>query len=396
MKMDPEMCKNMRMFFDEDCLDTKSGTRLTERSVKAKFAVMENGLAAVFTDGDYTNGPRPGDRWALSYHATVIASGTIGLRDHGEDVPKKDRYAITVTDLGTQRTFTEVPFKSWIDDTFCNMLCARVGTGAGQGADRDMCLKKIPWRRVGIVHLGLRANLNAILTQHKSCTDERERSTQKRKRLNIPTAADPPEKRAACSPPAEMPSMQLAPATSPALDVDDYDEQCTEPAQLVLALSRESPVQAHDDVGMRRAMGLDNPFREVFEHQAQLSRLMAEQMAENAELAKTNRDYAAQLQQQLRAKQCLELEVSALRRCEREVAQKYTALQSSGARDYAQIVALQTRITCLEREAQANKAVMRSMEIETAGLYKFLEEATRAAGRISNAYKTDSHASSEF
>lgn len=392
--MDALKRQEMQQYFKEDSAAEDSGANMPRQEVLKAFAEMTLGLVAVFVDAEYTAGPRPGDRWALSYHKTVISSGTIGLRDHGEKSPPDDRYGITVTDLSTQRTYTETPLKAWIDTAFCDMLCARVGARPGQGVDRDLCLAKIPWRRVGIVYLAGKNNIQAVIVQHKSYVAAQARTTQKRKRLGGKRAKGPAAKRAALEP---VPEPSPAPvACEPTTTSPVVWEGTDGPAQTILTLRRAATPPQEKGVDLRSRLPVDSPFREVFEQQAELSRLMAEQMAENAELAKTNRDYAAQLQQQLRAKQCIELEVSALRRCEREVEHKQTALRGLLASEQAKTMGMQARIGCLERELQSTKAVMRSMELEMAGLYRFLEEATRAAGRIANAYKTESHTSMEL
>lgn len=394
----------MRSFFIEDRPVEGTADFMTPAAIRKLFTGLTKSLEAILRDNAYEDGPRCGDRWDIVYHQTSISAGTIQF----DDDESSDQPGITVYEFSKKHTFRESVLKSWIDATFCEMLCNTPPKNKKPGPDRNKVLKDIPWKRVSIVHTSSGQNINLIIRKYESyVSQDVPPGGKKRKRL---ACEDSPPLHASPTPPVEpprtvgsfvlpstidMPHLQTPelaterprqPSIDNSQDMWEDDSGPNMPTRSTVDIWREGTPPADTSYRERRSGSIDNPFREVLQEQAKLATLMAEQRAHNAELAKTNRDYAMQMQQQMRAEQCLKMEVNALRRCEHEVALKRAELESSLAREKAQNKALETRIACVERQLQHTNAVRHSMEIEISGLHRFLDEATRAAKRISTGY----------
>lgn len=320
-------------FFADDLANKEqSGSCMSVSKVNESFARCTNELATLLRDTDYPDGPRSGDRWEVVYHRTSLTSGTIQLVDNGEHEDPSQRFGLSVRDMSCKFLFTEAALKSWVTNAFCDAVCVPVGRKkARDGADRDMCVKQIPWRRITIVHSASVRNLNQVLSQYKSYAEKRA-APPKRKRLGA-TSTDPPAKRQAVAAVVREPVVDTPPRE------DDPDDEG--PAQN----AADSTDPNEDDPG--DIPNPDRSLREVSEDPCKLAELLAVQRELTAELAK-----------------------------ERAVRQ-----------------GLETRVTCMQVELQKTMAVMRSMEIEMTGLHRFLEEGAKAACRIATAYGPNARAS---
>ncbi len=384
--------ERLRAFFVEDRNDkATSGSGMPRRQVDATFEQNTKNLIALFRAHEYKDGPRSGDRWEVVYQGTSLTTGTIHLTEHDDEPDESQRYSISVTDLTCKFTFDEFALKSWVTNAFCDAVCVPVGkTKTTDGADRVLCIKQIPWRRISIVHMSSARNIYQVINQHVAYAAKAQ-NVNRGKRLG--RMAGPPAKRTKRADPPPV-TRDPTPSSEDVPGDDDGHTSCQEMPVDHDDLDREpTPPQDDDGPPARRSVSADNPFREVFEEQSKLIALLAEQRAQNAELCKTNRERDAQMQQLIRAEQCLQLEVNALRRCESEVERKQTENAVALAKERALRQGLETRISCMEVQLQKTQAVMHSMEIEVTGLHKFLEEGAKAACRIATAYGPNARAS---
>ncbi len=258
--------QQLRDYFTGDLANKEqSGSGMPVSKVNESFARCTSELATLLRDTDYPDGPRSGDRWEVVYQKTSLTSGTIQLVDNGEHEEQAQRFGLSVRDLSCKFLFTEAALKSWVTNAFCDAVCIPVGRKkADDGADRDMCVKQIPWRRITIVHSASVRNLNQVLSQYKSYAEKRA-APPKRRRLGTTTSERPPKRQAI----ALKPVLPTPPRDDDAPD-DEPDDDDAGPAQC--ATDENDPP--------------DCSLREVSEDPAKLAELLAAQRELTGELAK--------------------------------------------------------------------------------------------------------------
>lgn len=353
-EMDPKLRERVRRYFLEERENKlASGAAMPTREVNAFFDKMTSGLVAMLRDETYTEGPRSGDRWDVVYKKIVLASGVIVLTEDQNEDDDEYRFSLRVVDSSRGATAYDVAaLKTWVANVFCAAVCTST-------VDRDMCMKEMPWKRIGIVNAAL-TNVNTLITMHQNYVANPRETPRKRLGGASGSAKKKRVRRAAPEPDPEIEELDdcapaddcgpSGPAASTELDLRD----ATPPPSMAEEEGAENIVDA---------------LRE-----------------EVAALTKANDAYARQVEQLERSEQCLKMEATALRRCEQEIAGRRTQDESALSNERALRQGMEMRAACLEAELQKTQATVRNMEVEITWLSKFLEEGTKAAGRIAATY----------
>lgn len=181
----------LRRNFRTDCESADSGTDLADADVDAKFRETETALELLLRDSTYTEAGRPksGDWWDVVYRAAAIACGTISLcTDEGSSSSR----GLYVTDADHQRTFRKSALVAWImaavEDTFYGTV--------SKGRASSAYTRRVPWRKISIVHRGTERNMHTLIAQHQSYLARVEVGAKRARDTTTP----PPRKRV-CPPP---------------------------------------------------------------------------------------------------------------------------------------------------------------------------------------------------
>lgn len=172
--------------FRADCGARNTG--VDHPDVAAWFDEIEAALEALLRDAAYAGGVRSGDWWDVVYQATAISCGTITLRTEG---PGNAAPGLYVTDPDAQRTFHEHALKAWIEASVDDMFYSAPRTGGAS----DAYARRIPWKKISMVHRETGKNMHTLIGMHKSHLAKRQRADAE---------GSPPAKRV-CPPPAESP-----------------------------------------------------------------------------------------------------------------------------------------------------------------------------------------------
>jgi hypothetical protein len=352
-EMDPKIRDCVRRHFLGDREDKVAcGAAMPTREVNAFFDKMTSGLVAVLRDKTYTEGPRSGDRWDVVYKKIVLTSGVVVLTEDQNEDDEEYRFSLRVIDSSRGSTAYDVAaLKTWVANAFCDAVCM-------SDVDRDMCMKELPWKRIGIVNASL-VNVNTLIAMHQSYVANPREAT--RKRLGGASGSSK-RKKARRAAPEPVPEIEECEDYAPA---DDFTP--SEPAASTeLDLRDPTPPPTLAEEGVENVV---DALREKV-----------------AELTAANIVYARQVEHLERSEQCLKMEVTALRRCEQEIVGRRTQDESALANEQALRQGMEMRAACLEAELQKTQATVRNMEVQITWLSKFLEEGTKAAGRIAAAY----------
>jgi len=220
----------LRRYFRDDCAAKDSGAEFTTDHVDAQFKATEASLCAMLQDAEYAGGAASGDWWDVVYRSSAIACGTITVQAAEAGAPP----TVFVTDTDRQRTFRKSALVSWIlavvEDTFYN-----VGRTSAYA-------RRVPWRKIGIVHRETNKNLHTHIALHKSCMEARAATSKRtrqasppapRKRVRPPPVEEPAEMR------AQLTLETFTPGSACAADTEDAADQVATLASEIAGYKRQ-------------------------------------------------------------------------------------------------------------------------------------------------------------